>query len=105
MKLVGCVMKVSTYLVWKMHELQVTNVSPVVGISMIWVYGIGYVVAAVLYLMCTDLAATMRELAERGARFTEVADVPWGRRTGVLLPSGAMLGLYQPAHALAIDLT
>ena len=33
---------------WKMHELQVTNVSPVVGISMIWVYGVGYVVAAVM---------------------------------------------------------
>jgi TRAP-type C4-dicarboxylate transport system permease small subunit len=35
---------------WKMHELQVTNVSPVVGISMIWVYGIGYVVAVVMGL-------------------------------------------------------
>lgn len=35
---------------WKMHELQVTNVSPVVGISMIWIYGIGYVVAAVMGL-------------------------------------------------------
>ncbi|MEJ5990397.1 TRAP transporter small permease [Ramlibacter sp. PS3R-8] len=35
---------------WKMHELQVTNVSPVVGISMIWVYGIGYVVALVMAL-------------------------------------------------------
>lgn len=33
---------------WKMHELQVSNVSPVVGISMIWVYGIGYVVAVVM---------------------------------------------------------
>lgn len=33
---------------WKMHDLQVTNVSPVVGISMIWIYGIGYVVAAVM---------------------------------------------------------
>lgn len=35
---------------WKMHELQVTNVSPVVGISMIWIYGIGYVVAVVMGL-------------------------------------------------------
>jgi TRAP-type transport system small permease protein len=35
---------------WKMHELQVTNVSPVVGISMIWVYGIGYIVGAVMAL-------------------------------------------------------
>ena len=33
---------------WKMHDLQVTNVSPVVGISMIWIYGIGYVVAVVM---------------------------------------------------------
>jgi TRAP-type C4-dicarboxylate transport system permease small subunit len=33
---------------WKMHDLQLTNVSPVVGISMIWVYGIGYVVAFVM---------------------------------------------------------
>ena len=36
---------------WKMHELQVTNVSTVVGISMIWVYGIGYVVGFVMSVM------------------------------------------------------
>ncbi len=36
---------------WKMHGLQVSNVSPVVGISMIWIYGIGYVVGAVMSLM------------------------------------------------------
>ena len=35
---------------WKMHDLQVTNVSPVVGISMIWIYGIGYVVGVVMAL-------------------------------------------------------
>jgi TRAP-type transport system small permease protein len=35
---------------WKMHELQVTNVSPVVGISMIWIYGIGYFVGVVMGL-------------------------------------------------------
>jgi len=33
---------------WKMHELQVTNVSPVVGISMIWIYGMGYIVSVVM---------------------------------------------------------
>ncbi len=33
---------------WKMHELQVSNVSPVVGLSMIWVYGVGYVVGVVM---------------------------------------------------------
>lgn len=34
----------------KMHEIQVTNVSTVVGLSMIWIYGIGYVVAVVMAL-------------------------------------------------------
>jgi TRAP-type transport system small permease protein len=33
---------------YKMHDLQVTNISPVVGISMIWIYGIGYLVAVVM---------------------------------------------------------
>lgn len=36
---------------WQMHALQVSNVSPVVGISMIWIYGIGYVVGVVMGLM------------------------------------------------------
>ena len=36
---------------FKMHDLQVTNISPVVGISMIWVYGIGYVVSVVMAII------------------------------------------------------
>ena len=36
---------------WKMHDLQVTNISVVVGISMIWIYGIGYVTASVMAAM------------------------------------------------------
>jgi len=36
---------------WKMHDLQVTNVSPVAGLSMIWVFGIGYVVSVVMGMM------------------------------------------------------
>ena len=36
---------------WKMHDLQVTNISPVVGMSMVWVYGVGYIVAVVMGIM------------------------------------------------------
>jgi TRAP-type C4-dicarboxylate transport system permease small subunit len=36
---------------WKMHDLQVTNISVVVGISMIWIYGIGYVTSSVMAVM------------------------------------------------------
>jgi TRAP-type transport system small permease protein len=33
---------------FKMHDLHETNISPVAGLSMIWIYGIGYVVASVM---------------------------------------------------------
>jgi TRAP-type transport system small permease protein len=33
---------------WKMHDLQASNVSPVVGLPMIWIYGVGYVVSMVM---------------------------------------------------------
>ena len=36
---------------WQMHDLQVTSISVVVGISMIWIYGIGYVTASVMGAM------------------------------------------------------
>lgn len=36
---------------WKMHPLHATNISPVAGMSMIWVYGMGYVVSVVMGLL------------------------------------------------------
>ena len=36
---------------YKMHDIYRTNVSPVVGISMIWVYGVGYVASLVIGVM------------------------------------------------------
>lgn len=36
---------------FQMHGLQVSNISPVVGISMIWIYGIGYVVSVVMAII------------------------------------------------------
>ena len=36
---------------FEMHDLQVSNVSPVAGISMIWVFGIGYVVSVVMAII------------------------------------------------------
>lgn len=36
---------------YEMHPLQASNVSPVLGMSMIWVYGVGYVVGTVMAVM------------------------------------------------------
>jgi predicted enzyme related to lactoylglutathione lyase len=55
-----------------------------------------------LYLMCDDLVATRAELADKGVTFSgEPSDQGWGVVTGILLPSGTELGLYQPKHATA----
>jgi TRAP-type C4-dicarboxylate transport system permease small subunit len=67
---------------WKMHELQVTNVSPVVGISMIWVYGIGYVVAVVMAIF--NLSVLFRLVSgrlsdEELVQVVESEDLPHGQ--------------------------
>lgn len=36
---------------WRMHSLHVSNISPVVGISMIWIYGIGYLTSVTMGVM------------------------------------------------------
>ena len=51
-----------------------------------------------LYLMCDDIAATMRELRERGVETGDVADRGWGLLSSLKLPGGGELGLYEPKH-------
>lgn len=58
---------------------------------------------AELFLLCDDIEATMATLRERGARFTgEVHRERWGLVTGIALPGGGELGLYQPLHPTAL---
>jgi catechol 2,3-dioxygenase-like lactoylglutathione lyase family enzyme len=57
------------------------------------------------YLMCDDLDATMAELGGRGVEFAgPVSEERWGRRTGIRLPGGGELGLYEPHHPIAHSL-
>lgn len=58
---------------------------------------------AELYLMCDDLAAEMRRLAERGAQCTEVEEARWGSVTKIKLPGGGTVGLYQPKHPTMVE--
>jgi hypothetical protein len=57
---------------------------------------------ALVYLMCDDLAATVKSLTARNVRCTEIDQAPWGIKTTIRLPSGSELGLYQPTHETAI---
>jgi catechol 2,3-dioxygenase-like lactoylglutathione lyase family enzyme len=53
-----------------------------------------------LYLMCDDLAATMKELTAKGVEFTQpVKELRWGRLAAFRLPDGEELYLYEPKHA------
>jgi catechol 2,3-dioxygenase-like lactoylglutathione lyase family enzyme len=57
-----------------------------------------------LFLTCDDLETTMAVLAADGVEFTEPPTRQrWGTVTGIRLPGGGRIGLYEPHHRLATD--
>lgn len=58
-----------------------------------------------LYLMCTDIKATIAELERKGVEFIgPVSEQRWGLVTHLKLPDGGKLGLYEPRHKMAIKM-
>ena len=57
--------------------------------------------SAEFYLMCDDVDAEIARLTALGRACDPITEERWGRLTRITLPSGAMLGLYQPKHKLA----
>ena len=56
-----------------------------------------------LWLMCDDVAATRRELEQKGVVFTQpIAEVRFGLTTEFEVPGAGRIGLYQPKHPTAI---
>lgn len=52
-----------------------------------------------LSLMCDDLATTVAELTERGARFEgEVVEERWGSTIQLVVPGAGTMTLYQPKY-------
>ena len=59
-----------------------------------------------LYLMCDDLEATMADLSGKGVEFTGgVTDAGWGLLTTLRVPGAGEIGLYEPRHPTAYDLS
>lgn len=58
-----------------------------------------------LYLMCDDLPAMIESLKRKKVTCSAVHEERWGSITKVKLPGGGDLGLYQPKHPMAIDLS
>jgi catechol 2,3-dioxygenase-like lactoylglutathione lyase family enzyme len=51
-----------------------------------------------LYLMCDDIAATLRDLKSKKVRVSDVNEQRWGSLASLTLPGGSKLGIYQPKH-------
>jgi hypothetical protein len=58
-----------------------------------------------LYLMCDDLRTQITVLEAKGVRCSDVQEARWGSVTKIQLPGGGEIGLYQPKHPTALDLT
>jgi hypothetical protein len=58
-----------------------------------------------LFFMCESLDETIGKLAGKGVTCGEVGTEHWGRWTSIPLPSGGMVGVYQPTHPTALDLS
>ncbi len=58
-----------------------------------------------LYLMCDDITATVADLTAKGVEFTsDVTDAGFGLLTGIRIPGGGEIGLYEPRHPVAYDI-
>jgi catechol 2,3-dioxygenase-like lactoylglutathione lyase family enzyme len=54
-----------------------------------------------LFLMCDDIKAIVKELKNKGVKFTKpVNSEQWGLVTYIEIPGGGEIGLYQPKHHL-----
>ncbi len=52
-----------------------------------------------LYFICDDVDAFVAKMRERGVATDAISEQDWGRSTGVTLPGGGKLGIYEPRHA------
>jgi hypothetical protein len=58
-----------------------------------------------LYFMSGDLTAEISSLRQKGVECSEVQEARWGSITKIRLPGGGEVGLYQPKHPTALNLT
>ena len=52
-----------------------------------------------LYFICDDADEFVRAMAAKGVATDPISQEDWGRSTGVTLPGGGKLGIYEAHHA------
>jgi len=51
-----------------------------------------------LFLMCDDLAATLKDLVAKKVKVSGVSEQRWGKLASFTLPGGGKIGIYEPKH-------
>ena len=57
-----------------------------------------------LFLMCDDLAATLKDLKSKNVKVSEVSEQRWGKLSTLTLPGGGKIGIYEPKHLSPLKL-
>jgi len=52
-----------------------------------------------LFLMCDDIAETLRELKAKHVPVSDVSEQRWGKLATITLTGGSKVGIYEPKHA------
>lgn len=52
-----------------------------------------------LFLMCDDVATTLKDLKAKKVKVSDVSEQRWGKLASFTLPGGGRVGIYQPKHA------
>lgn len=51
-----------------------------------------------LFLMCDDIAATLKDLKSKQVKVSDVSEQRWGKLASFTLPGGGKIGVYEPRH-------
>jgi catechol 2,3-dioxygenase-like lactoylglutathione lyase family enzyme len=57
-----------------------------------------------LFLMCDDIAVTLKDLKSKNVKVSDVTEQRWGRLATFTLPGGGKMGVYQPKHPRPLEL-
>jgi catechol 2,3-dioxygenase-like lactoylglutathione lyase family enzyme len=52
-----------------------------------------------IYFICDDADGFVREMVGKGVATDPIREEDWGRSTGITLPGGGKLGIYEARHA------
>jgi catechol 2,3-dioxygenase-like lactoylglutathione lyase family enzyme len=57
-----------------------------------------------LYLMCDDIAATLKDLKSKKVKVSNISEQRWGKVASFTLPGGGTIGVYEPNHPSPLKL-